>query len=268
MTTNSEVSAYYDEFTQTRFSTYSPGSNKRIEMAINRILSNARPGVRILEIGCGVGIVTERLHDCIPEVRIWACDTSAEAIRVAAGRFQSDRLDFKRFDVLEEFDAIREWVAEPVDLVVLVDVIEHIPQEKHEGLLQDISSWLHQDGKVIMTYPSPQYQEHLKSENREELQIIDETITATDLARVTESAGLTLRHYSLEDVWVANQYVHCILSGSSPLARAAGRRERLVSNISQQRIRLRNSRTLSGHYGRKVTRKILRTFRTKSSNQS
>lgn len=262
MTSSEDVRSYYDDFTHTRFATYAPGSNIRIEMAINRILNLANPGMRILEIGCGIGIVTERLHDCIPNVHIWACDTSQAAINVAKSRLQSDRLDFRQFDVVNDFDSIDSWVDEKVDLVILVDVIEHIPADSHQSLLQNLKSQLRDDGNILLTYPSAQYQTYIKAEDPDELQIIDETITAQDIVHASNSAGMVLTHYSLETAWRTNQYVHCILSATAPLDIRDSRSDRSKAAVTQLRINFANSRALSGFYAKKLGGKIKRLFRS------
>jgi hypothetical protein len=66
------------------------------------------------------------------------------------------------------------------------------------------------DGKLILTYPSPAYQRQLYEQNRSELQIIDEIVEFDALATHAAAEGLFVKHFSLEDVWLSNQYVHCV----------------------------------------------------------
>jgi hypothetical protein len=72
-----------------------------------------------------------------------------------------------------------------------------------------VGSVMSNDATVVLTFPSPQYQRYLRAENPRDLQIIDEVIELADLLALANDTGFTLRHFSLEDVWFKNQYVHC-----------------------------------------------------------
>ena len=75
--------------------------------------------------------------------------------------------------------------------------------------LQSISN---KNTKIFLTFPSKYYQEYLKDINPSELQIIDETITLEHLINISNQTGMNIQSYNLKDVWMKNQYVHCILS--------------------------------------------------------
>ena len=70
---------------------------------------------------------------------------------------------------------------------------------------------------MVLTFPSPQDQRYHRAEKPEELQVIDEVIELSDLLALADETGLSLRHFSLEDVWLKNQYAHCVLQTSIEL---------------------------------------------------
>lgn len=57
--------------------------------------------VRILETAAGTGIVTEALHQKLPQAEIVATDLNAAMLDVAANRFTSDKVTFRTADALQ-----------------------------------------------------------------------------------------------------------------------------------------------------------------------
>src|SRR5262245_53817158 len=82
------VRAYYDQFTAARTVQYTQHGNLRIEKAIARILPLVQEDSRVLEIGCGLGLVAEQLARVAPSGSVWACDISEQAIQAARQRVQ------------------------------------------------------------------------------------------------------------------------------------------------------------------------------------
>ncbi|WP_019401807.1 MULTISPECIES: bifunctional 2-polyprenyl-6-hydroxyphenol methylase/3-demethylubiquinol 3-O-methyltransferase UbiG [unclassified Chelatococcus] len=112
-----------------------------------RLLSAARPyvcpydrivpfvpqGARVLDVGCGTGallallVAIERIAEGV------GCDVSAPALsfaRGAAGRLAGgERL---RFDHIETIDGV---VDAPFDVVVMVDVLHHVPEAERQKVV-------------------------------------------------------------------------------------------------------------------------------------
>jgi SAM-dependent methyltransferase len=87
---------------------------------------------RILEVGCGEGAVTERLRAAYPDATITAIDVTPRVGRLYRG--PCERVRFVQC-------AIQEIAAsEPAafDLVILSDVMHHVPIALRQGLLDSI----------------------------------------------------------------------------------------------------------------------------------
>ena len=115
------------------------------------------------------------------------------------------------------FDAIRDdpnvvGAYGPFDAVVMIDVIEHIPLSEHVKLFELIENLLAPGGRLILTYPSPEYQYFLFKYRPEEIQIVDEIVNLKD---VPEKTNLTPIYFSTKDVWKVRQYVHLVLENIS-----------------------------------------------------
>ena len=100
---------------------------------------NAR---RILELGCGEGAVTERLARSYPDAAITGID-----IDPAAGRLYDGPTERVRFltCTIQEFAA-----SDPgkFDLIVLADVLHHVPISLRQPLLDTARTLLSADGQL------------------------------------------------------------------------------------------------------------------------
>ena len=193
-------------------------SNLRLKKAKARIRPFVTKTSRVLDIGCGIGIVTECIAKQATQGRVWGVDLSPENIWYAMRTIRLRNLSFLDSDVVTSFDKIERVLDGPVDLITMIDVIEHIPEEGRGAVLHNLRRVAKNDALLILTYPSPQHQQYLREKDPKELQIIDNIISIETLLVEARAAGFFLRHYSLETVWQKNQYVHCIFGDRSLLS--------------------------------------------------
>ena len=98
---------------------------------------------RILEVGCGEGSMTERIVKTYPEATVAAIDISPRAGRLFRG--DASTVTFRQETV--ESVVIREPAS--FDLVVLCDVLHHVPIEAREALLSAINQSLAPGGSLL-----------------------------------------------------------------------------------------------------------------------
>ena len=196
---------------------YRISGNLRIDRGTERVLEFVRPDSDVLDVGCGIGITAERVAGKAENGHVWAFDISEQNVWYARETVNRSNVTFFAANVLEDKQRIRERLTDEIDVVTLIDVIEHIPRGNHAQIFEFFRSITSDQAYVVLTYPSPQYQRHLKENDSEELQIVDQVIEREELIETAQSAGFTLRHYSLETVWQRNQYVHCVLQTDGSL---------------------------------------------------
>lgn len=205
MSTKTEVEEYYNGFSKRVLLKDFTMLNQRQEAIKKLCGQHVPPGARVLEIGCGCGIITKHLLKIASSVL--AIDVSQKNIKIASAYAASPKSQFRVLDVTSEELSIND--SENFDVILLADVIEHIPKKKHAKLFNSIEKLLAPEGVVIITYPSPQYQEYLKKNKPETIQIVDETIYPVDLL---DKTTLRLHYFNTCNIWCKNQYVHAIFA--------------------------------------------------------
>ncbi len=100
---------------------------------------------RVVDLGCGPGLLTRTLSDRWPESVVTGVDSSDTMIREAAGRAIPGRLDFVLGD-------LQTWASdEPVDLVVANAVLQWVPG--HLALFDRLASLLAPGGVLAFQVP-------------------------------------------------------------------------------------------------------------------
>jgi cyclopropane fatty-acyl-phospholipid synthase-like methyltransferase len=234
-----EIKDFYDGFLKNRMLDYRlKNNNLRLARAISRVTQFVQSGETLLDLGCGIGYLADRVSgNLCDSIRIWACDTGPRNIWYASQTVSRPNISFFEADIVSEFTKIKKLVGE-VDVVSVIDVIEHIPAAEHEGLFANIASVLRAGSRVVLTYPSPQYQLYLKQQKPEELQVVDEVVQIDSLAAIMNGHGFFLKHFSVEDVWMTNQYVHSVFQKSSAIQPATAVRGRLLTRIKNRSTEL------------------------------
>lgn len=202
---SADVSAFYDELVdrQTRV-----GVNLRHRAIAAWLLRfGLRPDNDVLELGCGVGTVTELVSEELPQGSILGVDLSPRSIATAQQRLISH--ENARFVAA---DVVNADIDGQYDVVLLPDVIEHIPLEQHDALFARIASWVKPNGFVLLHYPNPHHLEWCQVNNPENLQIVDQPIHADVLLANAYRYGLYLSYYERYSIWIREgDYVVAVL---------------------------------------------------------
>lgn len=105
--------------------------------AIQKVWGELRPPNRLLDYGCGNGVLTYWMHsngfgrDCL------GIDVSSTGIENARKQFAKNGIEFRVFDPNKPFDNLGKF-----DVVVSSHVLEHVP-DPHEALVRilPLSDW-------------------------------------------------------------------------------------------------------------------------------
>jgi cyclopropane fatty-acyl-phospholipid synthase-like methyltransferase len=189
------VTEYYDSYVG-RQSTV--GINRRHHTILRLAKQNGlHAGMKVLEIGCGVGTFTSLLHPQLTNGSLLSVDISPESIKEAQKRLGPS----KNLSLLVA-DPVTEPIPGRYDLIILPDVLEHIPADRHAALFQRLKELLLSDGTILIHSPDAFYSEWLRRTQPELLQIVDLALHLPELIGKIDSAGLILHHFQRHSIWM------------------------------------------------------------------
>jgi cyclopropane fatty-acyl-phospholipid synthase-like methyltransferase len=194
--TTQEVIEFYNEFANYQKKS---GINDRHFQLLNWLKKfGLKSNHSVLEVGCGSGQLTQLIAEYCKKGQIRGLDISPGNINMAVQRLAKHR----HVQVVVS-DVTKELIQGSYDMIILPDVMEHIPLEFHHVVFQAISNVLKKDGKLLIHIPHPRYLDFLRINEPEKLQIIDQSLSAGRLITEAESAGFHMvyfKSYSLHFV--------------------------------------------------------------------
>ncbi len=198
-----KIKDYYDNASINKIKDYVYG-NARVEKAWQTIRTYVNNPSSILEIGCGIGAMSDRLSKQWPDAKITGIDISERSIEIATKLFQSDNCKF--FTKLpSEEDNKKKY-----DLILLIDVIEHVEKKQRPELLTFIESNLKENGMLLLAFPTPHMLDINRKHFPEKLQPVEENIHINDLQNISEIIKQPLVLYKEIFVWQKRDYAHAI----------------------------------------------------------
>lgn len=229
---------------------YLLNGNKRLDMAIDFATSEAVDTTYCLDFSCGIGYFSENLLEKSPQCQGVAVDAGPANVRFARRLLQSHDIEVHEFDDLTE-SKISEFF-NPImgsslfTSIFAIDVIEHLPPNLRQDFLSGLRKLVSNTGSFIITYPSPEYQRHLRREKPEELQYIDEEIPLERLLSEINTARWRLKAFRSADVWLSNQYYHLHLIPEIRLdpVTVSPKKSNIFRRISKKLTRTRRKRTV------------------------
>jgi len=200
------VVSYYDEHVQHKLNDYIK-VNPRIEFAWKTILDNAPANPRdILEVGCGMGNVSSRMHKRWPNANIIGIDISTLSIQIAQKLFANDKLTFR--ETILTPDTFKD---EQFDLIVFMDVYEHIAVNDRPDVHAALLKLLRNKGRIILSVPTPHNLKWSLINKPETMQPVDEHISYEVIGKLAADTGTEVISYQLKNVWNVGDYAHIVL---------------------------------------------------------
>jgi 2-polyprenyl-3-methyl-5-hydroxy-6-metoxy-1,4-benzoquinol methylase len=201
-----DIASFYDDRLEQRLRDYIYG-NERITAALELAASLIDRSTKwVLDVGCGLGISASRIAETGDWVKVHAVDISPKTISAAVSLFgENNRVTFEASEMLE----VPRFA--PYDIIMLLDVYEHIPRETWPRFNSILGRSLSPTGSIVLTAPSPLHQEHLARVNPSGLQIVDEVVQLEDLAALAKDVAGQLVFFSYVSIWHTNDYLHAVI---------------------------------------------------------
>ncbi len=151
----------------------------------------------VLEIGTGVGVITEFLSKRIKEVK--SIDISSNNLNIAKKHLNNNV-------TLIEGDILDLELKGNFDLILLLDVLEHIPKEKHTSVIKKIKRIMNPESLLVISIPNPYFLEFMSNKGFS-LQIVDEKIFPKDIFKLCEINDMIIVSFMMFGIDYKNQYV-------------------------------------------------------------
>lgn len=202
---HTHVVSYYDEHTKHKVNDFIK-VNPRVEEAWKTLLKNApsKPR-RILEVGCGVGSVCARMSKNWPDAKVTGIDISETSITAAQKLFGNKKTNFKTSLLTEDtFD-------EKFDLIVFMDVYEHIATSDRLIVHAALKNILNNKGKIFLSVPTPQNLRWSLIHKPETMQPVDEHISFDVICKLASDTDTEVQIYQVKSIWNTGDYSHIVL---------------------------------------------------------
>jgi len=246
-----KIVSYYDDHVKNKLNDYIK-FNPRIEYAWKTIIKYApKNPIRILEVGCGMGSISERMHTFWPNAIVTGIDISTQSIQLAEKLFADDKLNFKESILTADtFD-------EEFDLIVFMDVYEHIAVEDRDDVHAALLKILRNKGRIVLSVPTPHNLKWSLINKPETMQPVDEHISFDVIAQLARKTGTEVILYAVKDVWNVGDYTHIVLEKNDDFE-AAFFHNKPVTLIERGFRALGKAKALTGSFFRRnyVRRKL------------
>jgi SAM-dependent methyltransferase len=206
MTTSlQEVRSYYDEHVIGKIRGFIE-VNPRVERAWLTIEQWAPNNPqRILEVGCGIGDISWRMSHRWLESEVVGLDVSRKSLEIAQKLFTSPRLSFL------EGPLTKGRIIGKFDLIVLMDVYEHIAVADRSVLHEALRELRSDEGRIVLSFPTPHHQAWLRKHKPDGIQPVDEDIHGATILKLASDTETEVLLYQEVNVWHEGDYAHAVL---------------------------------------------------------
>ena len=191
--------------------------NPRIEAAIELLAEWApRNPKGILEIGIGIGATSWRMARAWPGAQVTGVDISPTSVEVANTCFRLPNLSYRAGIVNESF------LSGQYDLVLMMDVYEHIPLADRPTIHAAIKAHLSDECRIVLTVPTPALQRAAR-DIPGGLQPVDEDIGLDEINRFARETDTQLLYFRQVGIWEYGDYAHLVFGRYQSLAKVGDR---------------------------------------------
>lgn len=219
-TEKERVEGFYDQFADQQVKT---GVNSRHLSIMEKLIkSGLQSNHQVLEVGCGIGTVSQLIASKVKQGHVLAVDISPLSIEKARKIWRNQsNLSFEVSD-MSDFNQ----PGKSFDYFVFPDVLEHIPVEQHINLFANIAQHAHENSVVFVHIPSPRFLEWMIKNEPEKLQVIDQPLDTAKLIGVLQQFGFYLEEMKTYSVFYEEKdYQYFIFRKNSAIVKTTLRKK-------------------------------------------
>lgn len=194
-----KIEAFYDDFASTQQHT---GINERIYSLYQRMLqSGLHTNSTILELGCGIGIMSYLLSKKVSKGSLECVDLSARSVAIAQKKIKKTNVRLVAHDIVDYKPEINT-----PDFITLFDVIEHIPMKRHKELFENVAQIAGYQTQILINIPNPSFLEYDHKYQPEVLQAVDQPIPLDFLSKILIDCGLEIVFMETYSIFFRDDY--------------------------------------------------------------
>lgn len=197
---NEHIENYYDDFFTKSINQI---VNERHIKLVSLLKNNGlKHDSQILELGCGSGTCTKLISKKLrTNGAIEAIDISSKTIEYLNSKNKASNISYFQGDITNYQPKLKE-----INFILLFDIIEHIPLDKHEILFTHLAKISNIDTKILINIPNPDCTIYDRKHQPELLQLIDETIYLPFIAQLVDKNDLKISHFEELNIWAKKDY--------------------------------------------------------------
>jgi SAM-dependent methyltransferase len=200
-----DIQAFYDSNTKRKIIDFIEG-NDRVERAWQTLVEwSPKSPKRILEIGCSIGYISWRMSKLWQKSEVIGLDVSPKTLEIAIKLFASSRLSFV------EGPLLKGKIEGKFDLVVMIDVYEHIKLSERPKLHGALQELLEDSGRIFLAFPTMRHLEWLREHNPSEIQPVDEDVDVQSMIQLAKDTNSEVLLYKDISVWNEGDYAHAVI---------------------------------------------------------
>ncbi|WP_158859207.1 class I SAM-dependent methyltransferase [Lunatibacter salilacus] len=211
-TDKTAVADFYDGFSAQQEKI---GINSRHLQIIDKLMkAGLKPNHKVLEVGCGIGTVSQLIARFVKKGHVHAVDISPES--VAKAKLLWKNLANLSFEVSDMTDFHKP--SEHYDFFVFPDVLEHIPAADHKPLFEIIQKHSHNESSIFVHIPDPRFLKWMIANEPEKLQVIDQPLDTGRLVTTVGECGYFLEKMESYSIFYReHDYQYFIFRNQRPI---------------------------------------------------
>jgi len=158
--------------------------------------------IKILDFGCGDGLVSSFVKTIFADAQIYGVDTSPEHIEVAKLAYENINFAVSDTNIPASDNSF--------DLVFAAETFHHIELDKHEHYLQEIKRVLKSSGIFVLLELDPLFP--VRPEFIEGAKLCDEQLLSSDYSKKLIEKYLSVVHVNFYDAQFISGAIYVILA--------------------------------------------------------
>lgn len=210
MKTPKEISDFYDKYTEGQQKMW---HNERHFFLLEQLKkAGLKSDSKILEIGCGIGTMTNLIAPYVKNGKLISSDISSKSIELA----KTNNKKFKNIEFIVANSIDFDFPNLTYDFIVLFDVLEHIQNEFRDEFIKNIASVITDKTKLLINVPAPHAHIHAIKNFPEQMQIVEIPVWINELIPILQKHKLEIKLFFTYDMWQKEEYQFYIIEKTTP----------------------------------------------------